>query len=72
MCQHRAGRDQSAAARVCREAGAGVTTNDMVRDLAAGAVDPRDRRMLEVVADGLPSFKALIWQWTQPCLALAS
>ena len=45
---------ESAAARVCREAGARVTTNVMVRDLDLEAMNMQDGRRLGVVADGLP------------------
>ena len=44
---------ESAAARVCREAGPGVRTNVMVRDLDPLPRDRVDNRRLEVVADGL-------------------
>ena len=44
---------ESAAARVCREAGARVRTNVMVRDLDLLPHDRVDNRRLEVVADGL-------------------
>ena len=47
---------ESAAARVCREAGARVSTNVMVRDLDILPLDGQDGRKLEVVADGLPLF----------------
>ena len=47
---------ESAAARVCREAGAHVTTNVLVRDLDLGAPEATGARRLEVVADGLPLF----------------
>ena len=47
---------ESAAACVCREAGARVTTNVMVRDLDLLPMDRVDARRLEVVADGLPLF----------------
>ena len=46
---------ESAAARVCREAGARVSTNLFVRDLDL-PVARHDGRRLEVVADGLPLF----------------
>ena len=46
---------ESAVARVCREAGARVSTNLCVRDLDQ-RVAPHDARRLEVVADGLPLF----------------
>ena len=46
---------ESAAARVCREAGARVGTNILVRDLDLPQGRP-DSRQLEVVADGLPLF----------------
>ena len=45
---------ESAAARVCRKAGARVTTNVMVRDLDPGVMNVQDGRRLEVIADGLP------------------
>ena len=41
---------------VCREAGARVTTNVLVRDLDLGAPKATGARRLEVVADGLPLF----------------
>ena len=41
-------------ARICREAGARVRTNVMVRDLDLGAFDHLDGRRLEIIADGLP------------------
>ena len=47
---------ESAAARVCREAGARVSTNVLVRDLDILPLDRQDGRKLEVVADGLPLF----------------
>ena len=46
---------ESAAARVCREAGARVSLNVFVRDLDL-PVAQNDGRWLEVVADGLPLF----------------
>ena len=46
---------ESAAARVCREAGGRVTTNVMVRDLDPGAQRHR-QPSVEVVVDGLPLF----------------
>ena len=45
---------ESAAARVCREAGARMTTNVMVRDLDLGVMNVQDTRRLEVIPDGLP------------------
>ena len=47
---------ESAAARICREGGARVTTNVMVRDMDLAAPNPGDARRLEIVADGLPLF----------------
>ena len=52
----RTGAFESAAARVCREAGGRVTTNVMVRDLDLPVLNATDSRWLEVVVDGLPSF----------------
>ena len=45
-----------AGARICREGGARVTTNVMVRDLDLPVPNARDSRRLEIVADGLPLF----------------
>ena len=47
---------ESAAARICREAGAGVGTNIIFRDMDLLPQDHQDGRRLEVVADGLPLF----------------
>ena len=47
---------ESAAARVCREAGGRVTTNVRVQDLDLPPRAGADNRRLEVVADGLPLF----------------
>ena len=47
---------ESAGARICREAGARVTTNMMVRDLDLPMPRANDSRRLEIVADGLPLF----------------
>ena len=45
---------ESAAARVCREAGGRVVTNMCVRDMDLGVLVAGDNRRLEVVVDGLP------------------
>ena len=47
---------ESAAARVCREAGARVGTNILVRDLDLVPQGRQDARRLDVVAEGLPLF----------------
>ena len=47
---------ESAAARVCREAGERVTTNLFGRDMDLGVPNAHDNRRLEVVAGGLPLF----------------
>ena len=47
---------ESAAARVCREAGGRVTLNVRVSDLDLPPRSAHDQRRLEVVADGLPLF----------------
>ena len=55
-----------AAAKVCREAGARVSSNIMVCDLDLPA--PRqafDGRRLEIVAEGLPIFGACSWRSTR-------
>ena len=44
---------ESAAARICREAGGRVTTNVLVRELDLIGIHPADGRRLEVVAVGL-------------------
>ena len=46
---------ETAAARVCREAGARVSVNVFLRDLDL-PVPCTDARRLEIVADGLPLF----------------
>ena len=52
---------ESAAARICREAGGRVRTNAFVRDLDVPDANAGDGRRLEVVVDGLPLFGG--WQW---------
>ena len=47
---------ESAAARVCREAGARVSLNVRVQDIDLARPDVLDNRRLEIVADGLPLF----------------
>ena len=47
---------ESAAARVCREAGGRVATNMFVRNMDLGVPRAADSRRLEVVVDGLPLF----------------
>ena len=47
---------ESAAARVCREAGGRVTTNVRVQDLDLPPRAGADNRRLKMVADGLPLF----------------
>ena len=44
---------ERAAARVCREAGARVTTNTLLSDLNLPSVDRMDSRRIEVIANGL-------------------
>ena len=48
---------ETAAARICREAGGRVRTNVFVRDLDLGVVNQFDTRRFEVVVDGLPLFQ---------------
>ena len=48
---------ESAAARICREAGGRVRTNVLVRDLHLHAINNLDSRRLEVVVDGLSLFR---------------
>ena len=50
---------ERAAARICREAGALVSTNVLVRDLNTGATR-HDERRIEVIANGLP-----LWNGSQ-------
>jgi len=45
---------ERAAARICREAGARVTTNTRVADLNIPSVHRLDDRRIEVIANGLP------------------
>ena len=47
---------ESAAARVCREAGGRVSANVLVRDFDIALPDHVDERRIEVIADGLPLF----------------
>ena len=47
---------ESAAGRVCREAGARVATNLFVKDMDLGVLNGGDNRRFEVVADGLPLY----------------
>ena len=51
---HRGFAVESAAARVCREAGRRVSCNVFVRDLDVGVPIARDGRRLEVVTDWMP------------------
>ena len=45
---------ERAAARVCREAGARVTTNTRLSDLNLDHINRQDDRRIEVIANGLP------------------
>ena len=54
---------ERAAAQICREGGAWVTTNMFVRDMDLVAFDALDNRRLEVVADGLT-----LWRGAQLAL----
>ena len=47
---------ESAVAQICREGGARVSTNVMLRDLDISPPQNSDGRSLEVVAEGLTSF----------------
>ena len=47
---------ESVGARICREAGARVSTNVFVRDLDLLAPNVHDARRLEIVAEGLPLY----------------
>ena len=47
---------ESAAPRVCREAGARVSTNIFVRDLDVVTARAENHRRIEVIAEGLPVF----------------
>ena len=47
---------ESVVARVCREGGARVATNVMVRDMDVALPNPGDSRRIEVLADGLALF----------------
>ena len=52
---------ESAAARVCREAGGRVATNSLVCDLDLGTLDARDARRLDVMVDGEHSSPSTHW-----------
>ena len=45
---------ERAAARMCREAGARVTTNTLLTDLNLDHIHRQDDRRIEVIANGLP------------------
>ena len=47
---------ESVGARICREAGARVSTNVFVRDLDLAVPNVHDARRLEIIAEGLPLF----------------
>ena len=56
---------ESAAARVCREAGGRVTTNVRIQDMDIVAPNRFDERRVEVLADGLPPVpRRPSWLWT--------
>ena len=57
---------ESAAARICREAGGRVRVNVFVRDMDLIIPNANDGRRLEVVVDGLPLFGGRNWPSTQP------
>ena len=52
---------ECAAAQVCREAGARVTTNVLVRDMDLAHFNALDSRRFEVVADGLTLWRCAQW-----------
>ena len=54
LLRSRGGPLERAAARICREAGARVTTNTRVADLNIPNVQTLDDRRIEVIANGLP------------------
>ena len=60
---------ECAAAQMCREAGARITTNMFVRDMDLGHFNALDARRLEIVADGLtlwrgaPLISSLFPRW---------
>ena len=54
---HRGHPMETVMTRICREAGARVRTNVMVRDLDLGAFNRLDGRRLEIIADGLPLWR---------------
>ena len=53
---HRGFSLESAAARICREAGARVSQNVRVQDLDLLPLGSQDNRRIEIIADGLPLF----------------
>ena len=46
-------------ARICREAGARVTENTLLRDTGMPGIGPTDGRRLEVIATGLPLYRGV-------------
>ena len=56
---------ESAAARVCREAGGRVSANVRVQDMDLAASNPLDNRRIEVVVDGLRSSMVSNSPWTR-------
>ena len=54
LLRARGGAMERAAARICREAGARVTTNTRLVDLNLEHLDRQDDRRIEVIANGLP------------------
>ena len=54
---HRGYPMETVMARICREAGARVRTDVMVRDLDLGAFNRLDGQRLEIIADGLPLWR---------------
>eukprot|EP00438_Fugacium_kawagutii_P035997 Skav228963 [mRNA] locus=scaffold671:28044:28988:+ [translate_table: standard] len=54
VLRNRGGALERAAARVCREAGARVTTHTLLSELNVPTVDRMDNRRIEVIANGLP------------------
>ena len=57
---------ESAAARICREGGARVTVNMLVRDMDLLVPNARDARKMEIVVDGLPLFDGVRLTATVP------
>ena len=70
ILRSRGGPLERAAARICREAGARVTTNTRIIDLNIDHVDTQDDRRIEVIANGLSLWGVGLSLWGGAQLAV--